>query len=126
MKSFLESDASQKWISWLGLFSSTGTLICCALPALLVSLGLGAALAGLVTAVPQLIWLSENKTLVFGLSGALILASGILQYALRNAPCPIDPKLRQACLSGRAFSRRILLVSGAIYGVGAYFAFFAT
>ena len=35
------------WSAWLSLLASGGTLVCCALPALLVSLGLGAALAGL-------------------------------------------------------------------------------
>src|SRR6187200_1056050 len=38
------------------LLASSGTLVCCVLPALMVALGAGAALAGLVTAVPQLIW----------------------------------------------------------------------
>ena len=32
----------------LSLFTSVGTLLCCALPALLVTLGMGAALAGFV------------------------------------------------------------------------------
>ena len=48
------------------LLSSAGTLVCCVLPAVLVTLGAGASLAGLVTAIPQLVWLSEHKTLVFG------------------------------------------------------------
>ncbi len=38
----------------LTIFSSFGTLVCCALPAALVSIGAGAALASIVTAVPQL------------------------------------------------------------------------
>ena len=38
----------------LSLFTSTGTLICCALPALLVSIGAGAVMAGLIEAVPQI------------------------------------------------------------------------
>ena len=37
------------------LFTSFGTLICFALPALFVALGMGAAVAGIVSAVPQLI-----------------------------------------------------------------------
>ena len=41
----------------LTLFGSFSTLLCCALPALLVSLGAGAVTIGLVSAVPQLIWL---------------------------------------------------------------------
>ena len=45
----------------LSLFASAGTLVCCALPALFVTLGAGAALAGLVGEFPQLVWLSTYK-----------------------------------------------------------------
>ena len=45
----------------ISLFSSFGTLICCALPALLVSLGAGAVLAGLITNFPQLIFYLNIK-----------------------------------------------------------------
>jgi len=34
-------------LSWLTLFASTGTLICCALPITLVTLGLGTTVAAL-------------------------------------------------------------------------------
>jgi hypothetical protein len=37
------------------LLASSGTLICCALPALLVAVGAVAALSSLVSAVPQLV-----------------------------------------------------------------------
>ena len=43
----------------LSLFSSVGTLLCCALPALLVTLGMGAALAGFVSAVPWITAISD-------------------------------------------------------------------
>jgi hypothetical protein len=59
------------------LLASSVTLVCCVLPAVLVALGAGAALAGLVTAVPQLVWLSEHKPLVFGSAAALLAVSGI-------------------------------------------------
>ena len=49
------------WASVASLFASSSTLICCALPALLVALGAGAALSSLVSAVPQLVVLSEHK-----------------------------------------------------------------
>jgi len=34
-------------LSWLALFGSSGTLICCALPIILVTLGAGATIAAL-------------------------------------------------------------------------------
>ena len=45
------------WSSLAALFASTGTLVCCALPAVLVALGAGAALSSLVAVFPQIVWL---------------------------------------------------------------------
>jgi mercuric ion transport protein len=52
---------SEKALAIVSLFASTGTLLCCALPALLVTLGLGAVVAGAVSSVPWLVPLSRNK-----------------------------------------------------------------
>jgi hypothetical protein len=59
----------------ISLFTSAATLVCCALPALMVSLGMGAVLAGLVSDFPQLVWLSKHKIEVFGLAAVLLLTS---------------------------------------------------
>lgn len=109
----------------LALFGSTATLICCALPALFVALGMGAVVAGLVSAVPQLTWLSEHKPLVFGGSGALIAMAAWLQWRARNAPCPADPAAARACRRLRAASVIILAVAAFAWCVGAFFAFLA-
>jgi hypothetical protein len=111
------------WSAWLSLLASSGTLVCCALPALLVMLGAGAALSGLVAAVPQIVWLSEQKALVFGVAGTLMLAGGVLQWRNRHAPCPLDPQLRAACLRTRRWSLGVYLVSLALLAIGAAFAF---
>ena len=111
------------WSAWLSLLASGGTLVCCALPALLVTLGAGAALSGLVTAVPQIVWLSEHKGVVFGGAAALMLAAGGLQWRNRHAPCPLDPGLRAACLRTRRWSLGVYLVSLTLLAVGAVFAF---
>jgi hypothetical protein len=112
-------------VNYLTLFTSMSTLICCALPALLVSLGLGAVMAGLASNVPGLIWVSENKIGVFALAGSLLAANGLLLWKNRNAPCPIDPALRDACIKGRSTSRKIYLLSLAIFVVGGFFAYLA-
>jgi hypothetical protein len=109
--------------SVLSLFASSSTLICCALPALLVALGAGAALSGLVGAFPQIVWLSEHKVGLFIFAGLMLAASGGLQWANRNAPCPIDPALRDACLRTRKVSMRVYAVSVVIYLIGGFFAF---
>ncbi|MBK9294504.1 MAG: hypothetical protein IPM57_08675 [Oligoflexia bacterium] len=113
------------FINYLTLFSSTGTLICCALPALLVSLGLGAVIAGLAGNIPGLVWLSENKISVFIFSGSLLAINGFLIWTNRNAPCPIDPKLRDVCIKGRKFSRNIYFTSLVVFFIGFFFAFVA-
>jgi hypothetical protein len=65
-----------------------GPLVCCVLPAVMVALGAGAALAGLVTAVPQLVWLSEHKPLVFGLAGTMLAISGAMLWRARGISLP--------------------------------------
>ena len=60
-----------KHLSLLSLFSSGGTLVCCALPALLVSLGAGAVMASVVSSVPQIVWFSEHKLGVFIFAGVM-------------------------------------------------------
>lgn len=114
-----------RFASFLTLFSSLGTLICCALPALFVSLGLGAVLAGLVSSVPGLIWVSEHKTGVFLFAGAMLFGNGVWLWINRNAPCPIDPELRKACVSGRKASKIIYALSVAVFATGAFFAYIA-
>lgn len=111
------------WSALLSIFTSSSTLICCALPALLVTIGAGATLAGLVSAVPQLVWLSAHKGLVFGLAGAMLAVAGWLQYRARFAPCPADPRLAAACTRTRRISLGVYLLSLAIYAVGLVFAF---
>jgi hypothetical protein len=109
--------------SLVTLFASSSTLVCCALPALLVSLGAGAALASLVAVFPQIVWISENKEIIFLISTVLMLIGGIVQWRNRYAPCPIDPKLRQACLRTRKVSLGIYLVSLVLLIIGGWFAF---
>jgi hypothetical protein len=113
------------FVNYLTLFGSAGTLVCCALPALLVSLGLGAVLAGLASNVPGLIFMSENKSYVFGFAGTMLALNAMMLWRGRNAPCPTDPKQRDACTKSRRFSLIVFSVSLTILIVGAYFAYFA-
>ncbi len=116
-------DSSGIWSSVASLFASSSTLICCALPALLVAVGAGAALSSLVSAVPQLVWLSDHKELLFTFAGLMLGASGMLQWRSRNAPCPLDATLRRNCLRTRRAAARMWAVSVLIYCAGGWFAF---
>ena len=108
----------KKVTAFFSLFGSMSTLICCALPALFVSLGAGATFASLLGHVPQLIWVSEHKKGVFFFAGIMLLIGGIAQYRARNEPCPIDPKSAEACAVARRTSLVIYTFSVIIYLIG--------
>ena len=105
------------------MLSSAGTLMCCVLPAILVALGAGAALAGLVTAIPQLVWLSEHKPLVFGLAFALLIASGGATLYSRTLPCPTEPLAAQSCQRLRRINVALYSVALVSFALGLTFAF---
>ena len=109
----------------ISLFASTGTLVCCALPALLITLGMGATLAGLTANVPQLVWLSQYKGWVFGGAGAMLLLAAYARHRARFDPCPADPAQDRACARLRLWGGIVLWASVALYAVGAFFAFAA-
>ncbi len=117
--------AESKLPALLSIFTSSGTLICCALPALLVTLGLGATLGSLVTLFPQLRWLTLHKVEIFSIAAVMLAVAGVFQYRARYAPCPIDPVLAKSCMRARKISLALYVVSLAIYAVGFFFAFLA-
>lgn len=102
-----------------------GTLLCCALPALLVTLGMGAALAGLVGAMPWITVISDYKEFVFTVTGILLMLAAFMQWRARKAPCPADPKKAKACSRLRKASWILLSSAALIYATGFFFAFIA-
>jgi len=111
--------------SFASLFASTSTLLCCALPALLVTIGAGASLAGLVSSAPWLVTFSKYKAWTFSVSGLLLLFAGYLQYKGKKRPCPIDPEQAKACMKLRKISIVIYFSSVFIWLTGFFFAFIA-
>lgn len=114
-----------KHLSLLSLFTSGGTLICCALPALFVSLGAGAVMASVVTSVPQIVWFSEHKLGVFIFAGVMLSISGFLQWKARSLPCPSDEGLAELCNKTRVNSLRIYIFSVSVFLIGGFMAFVA-
>lgn len=107
----------------LTLISSFSTLVCCALPAALVSIGAGVALAGIVTAVPQLVWLSEHKIALFGFASLMLVLSGVSTYRGHRAPCPTDPAQANSCMRLRRWSARVFYFAITMFVTGFFFAF---
>ncbi len=114
-------------ISYLSLFTSLGTLLCCALPSLLVLVGLGATVASALSAAPWLVSLSHHKHWVFGVAGVLIAGNIAYVYALapkiraRNGAC--DPLAPAACDTASRFSRVVLWCSVVLYLTGGFTAY---
>lgn len=113
------------FLSYLSLFSSVGTLLCCALPSVLVLAGLGATVASTLSALPWLVALSRHKSWTFAISGTMIAASLAYTYylgpRLRARAC--DPQDPGACEVASRFSKIVLWVSAALFLFGFLVAF---
>lgn len=105
------------------LLASASTLLCCVLPAVLVSVGAGAVVVAMVSAVPQLVWLSEHKGLVFGVAAAALAAGAIVLWRARSLPCPTDPVAAASCARLRTLSQRMYGIALAAFALGVLFAF---
>ena len=109
-------------LGFLSLFTSLGTLLCCALPSLLVLFGFGATVATVLTEVPWLVALSHHKHWVFIVAGLLIIGNFVYVYVLvpklqiRNGTC--DPRDPAACQAASRLSRIVLWCSAGVYLVG--------
>lgn len=107
-----------RFIQLLSLLFTSGTLVCCVLPATLVLLGAGSVMASLVSAAPALVVLSEHKAIVFTSAGVALLLAGLaLWRQATGGSCPTDPHRRRACLQLRRQASFLFLLSLLGYGV---------
>ena len=104
-------------VTLLTLFASSGTLICCALPIMLVSFGLGASVAAMTSSFPFLITLSQHKIWVFTFSALMLALSGWVLHRPGRA-CPTDPELGRLCEKARRWNLRIYWTSVIILTIG--------
>ncbi|MDQ7017123.1 MAG: hypothetical protein Q9N68_12175 [Gammaproteobacteria bacterium] len=116
----LNKEHSTGQLKWLTLFISSGTLICCALPVLLVSLGFGAVVASLNYNVPGLLFLAEQKLWTLSLA-ALLLAFLAWVIWRPNQSCPTDPVLAAQCQTSKQWNRRIFWLSFSVWCIGFFF-----
>jgi hypothetical protein len=115
----------QDFVSIASLFTSVSTLLCCALPSLLVAVGMGAVVAGLVSDFPALIWLSKYKEWTFLGAGILIGFNFWLFYERKNDQvCKIDEYGNETpCDTAARWSKVILWVSFGLYILGLFSAY---
>ena len=111
-----EITTPRRW-AWLVLFASSTTLVCCALPIFLVSLGLGAASASLFANLPFLVTLAQYKEWMFAASGGVLALSAWLLFHSGNA-CPADPELAEQCEKVQRWNIKIYWVSVGFWVAG--------
>lgn len=122
----VEEDRSSKEraLSVLSVFTSAGTLICCAMPAAISALAGGAALASLVSSLPWLIPVSANKGWIFLGAGVMLVVNGGLLFRKRpQTDVSCDASKGRGCEDAVRFSRLMFVASAAIYSVGVFFAY---
>lgn len=113
-------------LNYFSLFGSFSTLLCCALPSVLVLLGLGTTVASLLSAMPWLVRLSHHKAWTFSISGSLIAASFLVTYLIaprlaRQEACAADDPT--ACGSASKLSKVLLWFSAVIWAAGFFVAY---
>ncbi|MEP1305394.1 MAG: hypothetical protein ABJK11_03925 [Balneola sp.] len=112
----------QKASSYLALFTSTGTLICCALPSALAAIAGGAAVTSMITNFPWLVPLSANKGWIFLGSGVLLVLTGVLIYKPKGKmACSITGG--NGCEIAGTFTKTMFWISIFIFSIGAFFAY---
>ena len=119
---FARARLTDTLLSFATLLFSGGTLLCCALPILLVSLGLGAGVVYLTNAFPWLVVLSRHKIWTFMISGAFLLLTAWVIYRPGRS-CPADPELARLCMKADRWNRRVLWLTVGVYGVGFFAAY---
>jgi hypothetical protein len=115
----ISSMIRRKW-GWVLLFTSAGTLLCCALPIVLMSLGLGAAAAALYANLPFLPALGAYKGWVSIFSGILLIAAGWMLYRPGRV-CPADPQLAAKCIASRRWNLLFFWLATGIWVFGVFF-----
>ena len=117
-----ETPRMETGVTWVTLFASTGTLVCCALPIVLGTFGMGATVAALTSSAPFLIVLSQHKVWVFAGAAMMLALSGWMMYRPGRS-CPVDPELGVLCDRTQVWNRRIYWTSVILWGVGFFAAF---
>jgi len=105
------------------LLVSAPTLICCALPIVLISLGFGATVASLYSEhLPFLQWFGFNSTIVFSISFGILALSGWVLFK-SNQSCPADPALAKACNTARKWNKYFWYGASILWVLGAFMTF---
>jgi hypothetical protein len=107
-------------LPFFGLFTSISTILCCALPIILVTLGMGAVFASLTSSFPFITWLAERSIYLFVIATILLLIGGYFIF-IKPQSCPADKKLAEMCNKTKKFNKIIWLLSVIILAISFFF-----
>ncbi len=110
-----------KW-GWLILFTSSATLVCCVIPIVLVSLGMGAVVAAFYGNLPFLTFLGIYKSWTFTVTASILLLAAWVLYRPGRA-CPVDPALAKACSSAHKWNTRLFWASVFLWSISFFSAY---
>lgn len=108
--------------SVLTLFLSGGTLVCCALPILLIALGLSGAVVFLTNTLPWLVAASHHKVWIFVGAGLYLVFTAWLIFRPGRS-CPADPELARLCARADHLNRGLFWIGCGIYAAGFFFSY---
>ena len=93
----------------------------CALPSLLISLGLGSTLTFLMSQTPWIIQSSSYITEIFLVTGSIIALSTLGLLFQRQRDCDLEH--RDRCRRAQRFNLLLILLATTVYAYGAYYTF---
>lgn len=112
----------EKVMSFLSLFGSSATLLCCALPAALSVIAGGAAVGSLISVFPWLIPISKYHNWIFLVAGILLFVNGVSVLRPKGkVACTVTGG--KGCDVAGGFSKRMFWFSIILYGIGFFFAY---
>lgn len=118
----MTADGKPRTWGWLLLATSASTLVCCVIPIVLVSLGMGAAVAALYGSMPFLTFLGMHKAWVFVLTAAILVLAAWALFRPGRA-CPADPVLAEACATAHKWNVRLFWASVVVWSIGFFAAY---
>lgn len=107
-------------MSIASLFTSFSTLLCCALPSLLVAIGLGAVVAGVFSGTPWLQAVVKHHNALFLTAGVVLALNGWVLFRKKSGEVclPSEGRGETACETAHRWNFRIFWTSVALFAIG--------
>jgi hypothetical protein len=112
-----------KTLSVLTLFTSSGTLLCCVLPAVVATIAGGAAVSSMLSSLPWLVPLSMHKEWIFLGAAVMVSINGYLVFKPnQEVACDVETG-EDGCEVTGTFNKKMFYISATVLGIGAFFAY---